>query len=62
MKTRNIGDLIGGSGSAQEDKDGHDETLFELAGSKTKLFKRLFEIPQKWPEADMNVGNWMAKR
>lgn len=71
MKTRSIGDLIAGSESAREDMDG-DETLFELAGSKAKLLRRLLEIPQKRLKLDCcstepsledtNAGNWMVEK
>lgn len=71
MKTRSIGDLIAGSDSAREDTDG-DETLFELAGSKAKLLRRLLEIPQKRLKLDScstgpsledkNAGSWMVEK
>lgn len=71
MKTRSIGDLIAGNESAREDMDG-DETLFELAGSKAKLLRRLLEIPQKRLKLDScstepsledtNAGNWMVEK
>ena len=41
MKTRSISNLIAGSEYAREDMDG-DETRFELAGSKAKLFEETF--------------------